>query len=171
VSCGRLCRDKLMFLETLDAIKFICKDVWAACWDKQVDNLRTNHRVRISSLFPSRERSHHSLQGVYVLQDNSFKPISRISSWDGRAEASKRAKLVRPHSGPLKHCLTSMLDSTWRSQRVSSGEHYPDWGFMVLSCPKYILYPNVSVLFWVLWCVLTLRFVGTFQVKLPKGTT
>lgn len=34
-----------MFSETLDAIKFICKDMWAACWDKQVDNLRTNHRV------------------------------------------------------------------------------------------------------------------------------
>ena len=34
-----------MFSDTLDAIKFICKDVWAACWDKQIDNLRTNHRV------------------------------------------------------------------------------------------------------------------------------
>ena len=37
-----------MFSETLDAIKFICKDIWAACWDKQVDNLRTNHRVLVS---------------------------------------------------------------------------------------------------------------------------
>lgn len=41
----RLCRDRALFTETLDAIKFICKDIWAACWDKQVDNLRTNHRV------------------------------------------------------------------------------------------------------------------------------
>ena len=40
-----LCRDRPMFSETLDTIKFICKDIWAACWDKQVDNLRTNHRV------------------------------------------------------------------------------------------------------------------------------
>jgi len=71
----RLCRDRPLFSETLDAIKFICKDIWAACWDKQVDNLRTNHR------------------GVYVLQDNAFKPISRLSSWEGRAEAIKRAKL------------------------------------------------------------------------------
>ncbi|KAH9487368.1 Trafficking protein particle complex subunit 6B [Psilocybe cubensis] len=71
----RLCRDRAMFSETLDAIKFICKDVWAACWDKQVDNLRTNHR------------------GVYVLQDNSFKPISRLSSWESRADAIKRARL------------------------------------------------------------------------------
>jgi Transport protein particle (TRAPP) component len=43
----RLCRDKPLFTETLDAIKFICKDIWAACWEKQVDNLRTNHRVSI----------------------------------------------------------------------------------------------------------------------------
>lgn len=41
----RLCRDRPMFSETLDVIKFICKDIWASCWDKQVDNLRTNHRV------------------------------------------------------------------------------------------------------------------------------
>ncbi|KAF8629002.1 hypothetical protein AX17_005858 [Amanita inopinata Kibby_2008] len=71
----RLCRDKPPFMETLDAIKFICKDVWAACWEKQVDNLRTNHR------------------GVYVLQDNSFKPIVRLSSWESRDAAIKRAKL------------------------------------------------------------------------------
>ncbi|KAG6848246.1 hypothetical protein H0H93_001972 [Arthromyces matolae] len=71
----RLCRDRQLFVETLDAIKFICKDIWAACWDKQVDNLRTNHR------------------GIYVLQDNGFKPIARLSSWQGRSEAMKRAKL------------------------------------------------------------------------------
>jgi hypothetical protein len=33
-------------------------------------------------------------QGVYVLQDHAFKPIARISSWEGRQEALKRAKLV-----------------------------------------------------------------------------
>lgn len=41
----RLCHDRGLFSDTLDAIKFVCKDLWAACWDKQVDNLRTNHRV------------------------------------------------------------------------------------------------------------------------------
>lgn len=71
----RLCRDRPLFSDSLDVIKFVCKDLWVSCWDKQVDNLRTNHR------------------GVYVLQDNAFKPISRISSWEGRQEALKRAKL------------------------------------------------------------------------------
>ena len=43
----RLCHGKPHFVETLESIKFVCKDLWTACWDKQVDNLRTNHRVGI----------------------------------------------------------------------------------------------------------------------------
>lgn len=71
----RLCRDRALFSDALDAIKFVCKEVWVACWDKQVDNLRTNHR------------------GVFVLQDHVFKPLARISSWESRARAARRAKL------------------------------------------------------------------------------
>ena len=41
----RLCHGKPYFAEPLESIKFVCKDLWTACWDKQVDNLRTNHRV------------------------------------------------------------------------------------------------------------------------------
>jgi len=43
----RLCHGKPYFSETLESIKFVCKDLWTACWDKQVDNLRTNHRVSL----------------------------------------------------------------------------------------------------------------------------
>ncbi|KAI9457159.1 NO signaling/Golgi transport ligand-binding domain-containing protein [Boletus coccyginus] len=71
----RLCRDRPLFGDSLDAIKFVCKELWVSCWDKQIDNLRTNHR------------------GVFVLQDNTFKPISRISSWQGRSEALRRARI------------------------------------------------------------------------------
>ncbi|KAF5334362.1 hypothetical protein D9758_017484 [Tetrapyrgos nigripes] len=77
----RLCRDRSLFTETLDVIKFVCKDLWAACWDRQVDNLRTNHRLT------------KSIQGIYVLQDNAFKTITRLSSWEGRANATRKAKL------------------------------------------------------------------------------
>ena len=41
----RLCHGKPYFSETLESIKFVCKDLWTTCWEKQVDNLRTNHRV------------------------------------------------------------------------------------------------------------------------------
>jgi len=46
VTSRRLCRDRGLFADTLDIVKFICKDIWIILWDKQVDNLRTNHRVR-----------------------------------------------------------------------------------------------------------------------------
>ncbi|CAK3939583.1 Hypothetical predicted protein [Lecanosticta acicola] len=45
----------------LEAIKFICKDLWILLFRKQIDNLKTNHR------------------GVFVLTDAKFQPLSRMS--------------------------------------------------------------------------------------------
>ncbi|KAF2750288.1 transport protein particle component [Sporormia fimetaria CBS 119925] len=45
----------------LDTIKFLCKDLWTLLFRKQIDNLKTNHR------------------GIYVLTDNTFKPLTRMS--------------------------------------------------------------------------------------------
>ncbi|KAF5522780.1 Trafficking protein particle complex subunit 6B [Colletotrichum aenigma] len=61
----RFSRDRPHFNDTLDVIKFVCKDLWSLVFRKQVDNLKTNHR------------------GVYVLTDNSFKPFSRMSTETG----------------------------------------------------------------------------------------
>lgn len=33
------------FTDHLEAIKFICKDFWSELFKKQIDNLKTNHRV------------------------------------------------------------------------------------------------------------------------------
>ncbi|KAF9007850.1 transport protein particle component [Cyathus striatus] len=99
----RLTLNRGLFSETLDAIKFICKDLWAACWDKQVDNLRTNHR------------------GVYVLQDNTFKPISRISSWEGRTEAIRRAKIYTAMpAGIIRGALARMGHNSTITPEVTS---------------------------------------------------
>ncbi|CCX12116.1 transport protein particle component [Pyronema domesticum] len=57
----RFSRERPRMVETLDVIKFICKDIWMIVFRKQIDNLKTNHR------------------GVYVLTDNSFRPFSRMS--------------------------------------------------------------------------------------------
>lgn len=43
-------------------MKFICTDFWVSIYKKQIDNLRTNH------------------QGVYVLQDNSFRFLTKLSA-------------------------------------------------------------------------------------------
>ncbi|KAF2004465.1 transport protein particle component [Amniculicola lignicola CBS 123094] len=57
----RFSRDKPRPQSPLDIIKFLCKDLWTLLFRKQIDNLKTNHR------------------GIYVLTDNTFKPLSRMS--------------------------------------------------------------------------------------------
>lgn len=41
----RFSRDRPRFTDTLDMIKFLCKDMWILVFRKQIDNLKTNHRV------------------------------------------------------------------------------------------------------------------------------
>ena len=65
----------------LDGIKFLCKDVWTALYRKPIDNLKTNHR------------------GVFVLTDQRFQPLGRMSldrraGQGGLEESLGRAGLV-----------------------------------------------------------------------------
>ena len=57
-------------VDSLDIIKFLCKDFWTSIFKRKVDKLQTNHR------------------GVYVLQDYEFRWLIRFSSTDD--ETSKR---------------------------------------------------------------------------------
>ncbi|XP_059008194.1 trafficking protein particle complex subunit 6A isoform X1 [Mustela lutreola] len=41
----RLPQETLAFREELDILKFLCKDLWVAVFQKQMDSLRTNHQV------------------------------------------------------------------------------------------------------------------------------
>lgn len=43
----RFSRDRPRMNDTLDVIKFVCKDLWTIVFRKQIDNLKTNHRVCI----------------------------------------------------------------------------------------------------------------------------
>ncbi|QYT02713.1 TRAPP complex component Trs33 [Trichoderma simmonsii] len=69
----RFSRDRPRFNDTLDVIKFLCKDLWSLVFGKNIDNLKTNHR------------------GVYVLTDNAFRPFSRMSTETG-SQAVLRAQ-------------------------------------------------------------------------------
>jgi hypothetical protein len=79
----RFSTDRPRFTDTLDVIKFLCKDLWMLVFRKQIDNLKTNHR------------------GVYVLTDNAFRPFSRMSTEAG-GQAVVRAQPVWNPS-PLPH--------------------------------------------------------------------
>ncbi|XP_042556392.1 trafficking protein particle complex subunit 6A [Dipodomys spectabilis] len=58
----RLPPETLAFREELDVLKFLCKDLWVAVFQKQMDGLRTNH------------------QGTYILQDNNFPLLVPMAS-------------------------------------------------------------------------------------------
>ncbi|XP_019058998.1 PREDICTED: trafficking protein particle complex subunit 6B isoform X2 [Tarenaya hassleriana] len=60
-SFRRYTMERPRFNDHLEAIKFICKDFWFEVFKKQIDNLKTNHK------------------GTFVLQDNRFRWLSRVS--------------------------------------------------------------------------------------------
>ncbi|KAL0270429.1 UNVERIFIED_CONTAM: hypothetical protein PYX00_007840 [Menopon gallinae] len=68
----RLTRERRPFENELDTVKFLCTDFWASVYNKQIDNLRTNHH------------------GVYVLQDNSFRYLVHLSSHKQYLEVAPR---------------------------------------------------------------------------------
>lgn len=41
----RVSRDTPRFKTELDAVVFICKQFWSHAFNKQIDNLKTNHQV------------------------------------------------------------------------------------------------------------------------------
>jgi hypothetical protein len=72
----RFSRDAPRPTTPLDIIKFLCKDLWTLLFRKQIDNLKTNHR------------------GIYVLTDNTFKPLGRMSFDTKKYDAGLQAQLV-----------------------------------------------------------------------------
>ncbi|KAI1807930.1 transport protein particle component [Daldinia bambusicola] len=86
----RFSRDRPRFNDTLDAIKFVCKDLWMLVFKKQVDNLKTNHR------------------GVYVLTDNVFRPLSRMSADPGGHAVLRAQPFLWFPCGIIRGALAAM---------------------------------------------------------------
>ncbi|KAJ2906705.1 transporter particle component [Zalerion maritima] len=86
----RFSRDRPRFNDTLDIIKFLCKDLWIAVFRKQVDNLRTNHR------------------GVYVLTDNTFRPLQRMSTEAGGQAVTRAQPFLWFPCGVVRGALAAM---------------------------------------------------------------
>lgn len=93
MSIYRFSRDRPRFTDTLDIIKFLCKDLWTLVFRKQIDNLKTNHRVHPSVLYGAKRRLIEPSQGVYVLTDHAFRPFARMSM-SSRSEAVEKAQPV-----------------------------------------------------------------------------
>lgn len=80
---SRFSRDRPRFNDTLDVIKFLCKDLWTLVFGKNIDNLKTNHRVSVRHICVIWSIALMLDQGVYVLTDNVFRPFSRMSTEAG----------------------------------------------------------------------------------------
>lgn len=46
----RLVQGHRLFSDQLDILKYICKEYWMALFQKQIDNLKTNHKVKLESI-------------------------------------------------------------------------------------------------------------------------
>ncbi|XP_071449847.1 trafficking protein particle complex subunit 6b [Hetaerina americana] len=89
----RLTKEWPRFKDELETMKFICTDFWSSIYKKQIDNLRTNH------------------QGVYVLHENSFRFLTRISASRQYLEAAP--KFVAFTCGLIRGALANLgLDCT-----------------------------------------------------------
>ncbi|XP_051684429.1 trafficking protein particle complex subunit 6A [Oryctolagus cuniculus] len=105
----RLPQDALALREELDALKFLCKDLWVAVFQKQVDGLRTNH------------------QGTYVLQDNSFPLLLPMAS--GLQYQEEAAKFLAFPCGLLRGSLHTL---GFRSLVTASVAALPACKFQVM---------------------------------------
>ncbi|KAI9891324.1 MAG: Trafficking protein particle complex subunit 33 [Vezdaea aestivalis] len=86
----RFSRDRPRLVDTLDVIKFLCKDLWTLVFRKQIDNLKTNHR------------------GVFVLTDNSFRPLNRMSTESGGQAILRAQPFLYFPGGIIRGTLASM---------------------------------------------------------------
>ncbi|KAL7789830.1 transport protein particle component [Trichoderma ceciliae] len=86
----RFSRDRPRFNDTLDVIKFLCKDLWSLVFGKNIDNLKTNHR------------------GVYVLTDNAFRPFSRMSTETGSQAVIRAQPFLWFPSGIIRGALAAL---------------------------------------------------------------
>jgi len=86
----KLTREYPKFKDELDLMKFVCKDFWTAVFRKQIDNLRTNH------------------QGVYVLQDKSFKFLAKVSGGGGKQYLEDATSFVVFTCGLVRGSLANL---------------------------------------------------------------
>ena len=100
----KLTKESPKFKDELDLMKFICKDFWMSVFRKQIDNLRTNHQVRLkqgnminrtaNSFFCSRA----STFSRTTTSSSSLRYPSRSSTW--RAPQSSSSSAAASCAGP-----------------------------------------------------------------------
>jgi len=86
----RYTRERPRFQDTLEIIKFLCKEFWMEIFKKQIDNLRTNHR------------------GIYVLHDNRFRWLAKLSAGNNAQAKEAAAKYLIFPCGLMRGALANL---------------------------------------------------------------
>eukprot|EP00904_Undaria_pinnatifida_P002512 jgi/Undpi1/12261/HiC_scaffold_5.g01937.m1 len=86
----RTCQRRWMGGDQLEAIKFVCKDLWSEVFKKQVDKLQTDH------------------QGTFVLKDNDFRWTSRYAEDDSVGSRDLVARLLQLPCGLVRGALANL---------------------------------------------------------------
>eukprot|EP01112_Ceratiomyxa_fruticulosa_P019761 TRINITY_DN6548_c0_g1_i1.p1 TRINITY_DN6548_c0_g1~~TRINITY_DN6548_c0_g1_i1.p1 ORF type:complete len:186 (-),score=22.77 TRINITY_DN6548_c0_g1_i1:69-626(-) len=98
----RFTMDHTRFQDTLEVIKFLCKEFWLAIFKKQVDNLRTNHK------------------GVYVLNDNKFRWLVHLSYDHMSTQKEAALPFVMFPCGLIRGALSNLGVSAQVTAEVAS---------------------------------------------------
>ncbi len=86
----RLTRDRERLVDTLDVLKFVCREFWTDAFRKAVDKLQTNNK------------------GTFVLQDFNFRPLRHLSGGPGEdTKAVALTYLVGP-CGMIRGALAGL---------------------------------------------------------------
>jgi len=98
-------KTEIKLTDTLEIMKFICRDVWKAIYRKQMDNLRTNHI------------------GTFILIDNCFRPLQRFQTSGGDEDTVKKSlPFLKFPCGLIRGILKSLgIDSVVKAS-VNEGK-------------------------------------------------
>jgi len=88
----RYTREKTRFQDTLEIIKFICKEFWTEIYKKPIDNLRTIKNRR----------------GVYVLYDAKFRWLQKLSSVSSSVAKEEAVKYLIFPCGLIRGALSNL---------------------------------------------------------------
>ncbi len=101
-----LTKDLNRFADTLEIIKFICKEFWYTLYQKQIDVLSTDHK------------------GVYVLEDSKFRLVAKLSSGPKEVLNAECMKYLVLPCGIIRGALHNLgLNATVKADIVNNIPH------------------------------------------------
>ncbi|KAG4928872.1 hypothetical protein JHK85_055358 [Glycine max] len=121
----RYTMERPRFTDHLEAIKFICKDFWSELFKKQIDNLKTNHRIAVS--FP--------------FEEVAYMAYSRVCRFYGGYDNIELLYCGKTRRIPI---IVMLLLFFWTVSVNQMGSNQ-DWKHSVMVCAPITTQQSVSV--------------------------